>query len=277
MRFIHSFSSRPLGVSMYDTSALTRMIGNIWYFSLSVAYAKRSGAEIELHTDSFGRALLGHLPYDALYLTLDNMPDDIHPRFWAAGKIVALKEAPLGAVHIDGDVFVKRRELVTDWDRSEWDAIAQHYESSDWYRYENRLFDRDRRFALSVGLDTRSKGLACNTGVIGFRDAALKQEYIDGYLRMARHYSRFADTLENTQLTPDVMIEQLWFYQLMERRKANLKIVLDDDCPHEYAASLGFQHEITMTKFALLDKCKATLRNVNPEIYEKTLKLCRNF
>ena len=69
---------------------MKRLIGNIWYYALSVAYAKRSGASIDLYTDTLGSKLLSDIPYDNIYVTLDDLPSDLNPRFWAAGKMYAL-------------------------------------------------------------------------------------------------------------------------------------------------------------------------------------------
>ena len=146
MRFIHSFSTRPLSIDLYGYGALRRMAGNIWYFALSLAYLRRLGVETVLHTDTLGASLLGHLPYDAINLTLNEVPNDIHPRFWAAGKIWALQAEPVGSIHIDGDVFIKSENALRYIDSKHWDFLAQHYESSEWYEKENIVFDIDLPF-----------------------------------------------------------------------------------------------------------------------------------
>lgn len=278
MRFIHSLNTRPLFINCYDVAPMRRLLGNIWYFALSMAYIKRAGAEIVLHTDSLGAALLSYLPYDEVHLTLDDLPDDIHPRFWAAGKMWALEAEQPGAVHIDGDVFLKRRALIDDIENSSWDAIVQHYESSEWYEKENVLFDRAPRVCLDRGLDTHRIG-AYNTGVIGFRDAELRRRYIDTYKHIATYFSReCAELLDSDSfLTPDVIIEQRHIYQLCEATDSRVKIVLPGETGHSaIARAIGFQHVITSRKFEQLDQCRQMLQHIAPNIYNKTLRLCRN-
>ena len=278
MRLIHSFNTRPLSIDCYGVDSLRRLAGNIWYFSLSMAYAKSSGAEIDLHTDTLGAALLGHLPYGSIHLTLDSMPRELHPRFWAAGKMWALEAAGPGAVHIDGDVFIKRRELMEDIAAPGWDFIAQHYESSEWYEKENVLFDQRPQACASRGLDVHRPG-AYNTGVIGFRDAGLMERYLTAYKEIALELSRECrDTLDrDIFLTPDVIIEQRHAYQLCRHAGARVKLVLPGESGHGATATrVGYQHVVTSCKFDQLDKCRAALLAVSPEIHEKTSRLCRN-
>lgn len=278
MKLVHSLNTRPLSIDCYGVAPLTRLAGNIWYYSLSVACAKASGARIVLHADSLGAALLGHLPYDEIHLTLDAMPRGLHPRFWAAGKMWALEAEPLGSVHIDGDVLIKRPGLLADIEDSEWDFIAQHYESSEWYEKECVLFDRHPGVCLSRGIDPHRHG-AYNTGVIGFRDAALKARYINSYKEIALELSRLEGPLLDTSpgLTPDVIVEQRHAHQLCQSAGSRVKLLLPEESRHgQQAAAIGYQHVLTCAKFAHLDKCRAALRRLSPSIHEKTERLCRN-
>jgi len=267
-----------MAINCYDVGGLRRLLGSVWYFALSVAYVKRAGHDIVLHTDALGKALLGHIPYDGIYLTLDEMPEDLHPRFWAAGKMWALDAEGTGAVHIDGDVFIKRKELADDMEGSEWDFIAQHFESSEWYEKENILFDRAPEVCAAYGLDTHRHG-AFNTGVLGFRNDALMNEFIHGYKQMALYFSRVHGGILDTEnfLTPDVMLEQRYTYQLCKRHGSKVRLVLPGESDHSgKATAIGYQHVVTSRKFEQLDKCRRTLETVSPDIYKKTLRLCRN-
>lgn len=278
MKFIHSFNTRPMAINCYDVSGLRRLLGNVWYFALSVAYIRRAGYPIVLHTDTLGAALLGHLPYDDVKLTLDDMPDDLHPRFWAAGKMWALEAEGTGAVHIDGDVFIKRRELADDMAHSGWDFIAQHYESSEWYEKENVLFDRAPEACAAHGLYPHRNG-AYNTGVLGFRDAALMRDFIGGYKDLAAYFSRSHGTVLDSDdfLTPDVILEQRRAYQLCAGHHSRVKLVLPGDANHgAQAVAAGYQHVVTSRKFEQLDCCRKALEKISPDISHKTLKLCRN-
>lgn len=53
-RFIHSLSTRPMLIDCYGIDSLRRLLAQVWYFSLSVAYLRRLGVGVRLHTDSLG-------------------------------------------------------------------------------------------------------------------------------------------------------------------------------------------------------------------------------
>lgn len=281
LRLMHSFSCRPMAIDCYGVDRLSKLVGGVWFSALSVAYALRSGADIVLHTDTLGASLLGHLPYSEIHLTLDSMPDDIHPRFWAAGKIFALQAEEPGTVHIDGDVFIKRASLVDDIAAPGWDFIAQSVEdesSRHCYEMEVPVFAPDAGACHSRGFHFETYG-AYNTGVIGFRDRALRDEFCSTYVTLAKHFSRLSRRMldENPVQTPDIMLEQRFVMQLCARHGSRVKLVL----PHyglwgDTAAAIGYQHIVTAAKYNLVGKVKETLARVSPEIHQSTLKLCQN-
>lgn len=278
MRFIHSFSTRPLSVDLYGYDALRRMAGNIWYFALSVAYLRRLGVKAVLHTDTLGAALLGHLPYDEVRLTLDDMPASIHPRFWAAGKVWALMAEPVGAIHIDGDVFIKSDKVLRHIDSQRWDFLAQHFESSEWYEKENVVFDMDLPFIERQGIRPHDNG-AYNTGVIAFGSEELRDSYCRAYRLCAAHFSAVARGVldGDNMLTPDVIIEQRHAFQICKRCNARVSLILPSASSlKEQANAIGYQHVLTGRKFDDLDRCKATLERIDKDIYHKTELLCRN-
>lgn len=161
---------------------------------------------------------------------LDSMPDDIHPRFWAAGKIFALQAEEPGTVHIDGDVFIKRASLVDDIAAPGWDFIAQSVEdesSRHCYDMEVPVFAPDAGACHSRGFHFETYG-AYNTGVIGFRDRALRDEFCSTYVTLARHFSKLSRRMldENPVQTPDIMLEQRFVMQLCGRHGSRVKLVL---------------------------------------------------
>ena len=105
--FIHTYWSKPALNNRWDVEKVFQIINNIWYYTTSVAYLKKLGQQIELHTDDFGLKCMDHIPYDKIHLTLNTIPSNIEPYIWAFGKFWALKDCPLNTIHIDGDVFIK--------------------------------------------------------------------------------------------------------------------------------------------------------------------------
>lgn len=273
IKLIHSFSTKPLeNKSMYYIDNLHHLISDIWIYTLSAAYARREGFDIELYTDSLGALLLSKAPYTKIHTDLDNISNDIHPRFWACGKVYALEAAGNNTIHIDGDVFIKDAKLL---DVGKTDFIVQNEESCNYVEGgEANRIDKDfASFLQEYGIDT-SISTPYNMGVIGIFNPALRDKYISAYKDLAiKISSKFQESLNKDNITPDLLVEQLQFRQLSENYKGTVII-------HKGAKEIpkGYQHLITSAKYQdkILNKVKQTLKVFFPEIYKKTLKLCRN-
>lgn len=281
MRLVHSFSSRPMLQTKRYGLGMEQLVGYIWMYSLSVAYAKRCGAEIVLHTDTMGKQILGHLPYDAIYLTLDDMPKDIHQRFWACGKFLAMKEEPTDSVHIDGDVFLKRRELIDEIEAH--DFVAQSYEGGLFmphYRAEMTYYKKlksvsPKTFENIEWFDTESYN-AYNAGVLRYNNDEFKEKFIGSYLRLAKDMTHYmSDTLDSGEFgCPDIIAEQLNYGQLAKYMNVTPHCLIGQTTADADAKAKGYQHLLSQAKYQVLDKVVQTLENVNIEIYNKTYKLC---
>lgn len=273
IKLIHSFSTKPLeNKSMYYIDNLHHLISDIWMYTLSAAYARREGFDIELYTDSLGALLLSKAPYTKIHTDLDNISNDIHPRFWACGKVYALEAAGDNTIHIDGDVFIKDAKLL---DVGKTDFIVQNEEYSNYVEGgEANRIDKDfASFLQEYGIDT-SISTPYNMGVIGIFNPALRDKYISAYKDLAiKISSKFQESLNKDNVTPDLFVEQLQFSQLSENYKGTVII-------HKGAKEVpkGYQHLVTSAKYQdeIVNKVKQTLKVFFPEIYKKTLKLCRN-
>lgn len=261
-------------IDCYRLDGLRRLLAQVWYFSLSVAYMKKAGGYIVLHTDTLGKAILGHLPYDEIHLTLDEYPEEIHPRFWAAGKFLALAREQAPCIHIDGDVFIKRadlRELLEAAVKSH-DVVTQSRDAAQMYSLDAPLFETDREFAVSHHCLPDGRD-SFNTGLLGFGNERVRRRITENYFGIVRHYSGKLGAIldRNTYLTPDLIAEQKMIEGFV--RECGLSHYQLLRSPED-AVSLGYQHVYTVDKFNRLDSCKRTLELVSPEIYHDTALLC---
>lgn len=261
--------------------ATHRLASTICYHALSVAYLKREGYPIALHTDTLGAAMLGFLPYDDVYTDLDDLPETIHPRFWAAGKMEAVRNEGVGCVHIDGDVFIKRADLAERILGSDGDVIVQDYETAEWTIGDHELLYplQDELEWLGISVGEAHTG-AYNTGVMGINNP----DFFDAYLRRYREgaeliTAKLGNVFDvNDKATPDLVIEQCNFLQLC--RQMNMKV--DELLPtygmdfREHADKIGFQHVLGPRKFLMLAPCIGVLRELDRDIYGKTAKMVEN-
>lgn len=273
-KFVHSFSTRPLRIDCYGIDGMQRLMMQVWYFSLSVAYLKRIGAKVVLHTDSFGKAVLGHLPYDEISLTLDDWPEGIHPRFWAAGKFVALEAETGPCVHIDGDVFIKRPSLheMIGGLLCENDLIVQCLDPAVMYNCELPIFEKEKEYCQTHGIVFDGKD-AYNTGLLGFSSDETRHQLCRNYLELVRHLSKtLAKELDaSVYATPDLVVEQKMTESFSRLHGWKVARLLND--PAE-AVAIGYQHVYTVDKLNQIGFCMESLKGVDEDIYEDTLRLC---
>lgn len=104
MNAFHSFWTKPLEGREPEEFEILTMV-------LSALKWKEKNGDIYLVTDSKGRELIKAYGYescwDKVYRDLDYIPEEIdYKRFWAAGKIYALRSMPCPVVSIDTDFIV---------------------------------------------------------------------------------------------------------------------------------------------------------------------------
>ena len=280
MRFVHSLSTRPLKLNAYNTGVWDMFLGNLAYYALSFSYIKNLGHEIVFYGDEISTRIFDVIPYDEIHNTLDNISSDVHPRFWAAAKIKALENEELGAVHIDGDVFIKSPKCV-DIISQPVDLVTQCKEDAVSYQKDAPIFWSDKEFCLERGLDLEKIG-AYNTGVLCFNNQELKDKFIKGYWDLAKHFSQkfwYVLDIQNFY-TPDLISEQVFVRQVSEDYKTGCVL---GDIPLEHfqdavdrSNEIGYQHVLTNNKFKITDRCMDVLSKTNPELHKKISKLCRN-
>jgi len=272
MRLCHSVWTKPIIDS--GLGFQSKIESNLWLFSLSIAYAKLLDATIVLHTDSLGAKLFGYLPYDEIYLTLDNL--ETPSCFWAAGKIHAQSLEPLGSIHLDGDVFLKKKGLLDILNFENYDVLIQNTESN------NQIYDpllvKFKEVLLSHTLPEElnfNSQLAFNCGIIGFNNKLIKEKYVDGYQNLVNvcildeSFMKFLST--NKSFIPDLILEQWWLKCITNYYPCNVKALLPNlSTLQEDAIKIGFTHLLGKKKYDLIDKVKERLLEVNPEIYENT-------
>jgi hypothetical protein len=281
IRLCHSVWTKPMKGFRWNVADQLKQ--NLWLFALSVAYAKKMGAQIVLHTDQCGKEIYGFLPYDEIYLTLDTL--DVHERFWAAGKIYAQEAEPLGSIHIDGDVFLKKRKVYDIISDTKADLIVQMTEGDNTPSCLGHTYGDNLNCLLSaLGKNlpvefNKFQNTAYNCGLVKFNNPELKKRYINGYKQMVRDASNAPSfvkqlTVDN-DICPDLIIEQWWLKSVTDFYNYRVKSVLPEwgaDIQKE-ANRIGYTHVIGKYKYELISTVKERLLEVAPELYKQVEKV----
>lgn len=277
VRLCHSLWSKPL---INHRWGITNQLENTaWFHALSVHYAKSVGAEIVLYTDVLGERMLSHLPYDNIYRILDDNPAPV--RFWASGKIFAQEREPLGSIHIDSDVFIKKPGIL-DTFRGEYDIVAQ---MEEYCGFVNKLvnsygcnMDMMERCVKKLGIENPTEQeRSLNCGIVGFKNEKIKTTYIDGYKKLvefAMEDEWTCKTLEEDMWAcPDLIAEQWWLRTCAKSNNARVKVLLDNCDPVTIRAKcvdIGFTHVIGGRKYEQIGVVKRRLIEQNAPLYFAT-------
>ena len=275
MRIFQSFWTKPAIDQRWDQSG--QLEANVWLFALSAVYAKRQGVTLVLYTDTLGKKLLGHLPYDRVYTTLDNIPSNIPTMIWAYGKFMALREEPLGSIHIDGDVFLKKPEVIREMGTKDYDLIIQNKEWTH-NTYES-IEDIMARFGEIDREKYANYQTAYNCGVVGFTNAQLKKSYLDYYFgataSVAKNRALRAHMEADKYFCVDLTLEQHSLAMLAQKYKTKILLKVDNEdywgqAVRNRAEQLGYQHLIGKEKYEYIDRVKFTLLALDQDVYFKT-------
>lgn len=301
MNFYHVLWTQPMKKNRWYYSYEDNVRMTIYYYGLSVAYLKKLNQTIDLYTDSEGKKILEHLPYDNIYVVLDDMDKDIPGCNWAAGKIESFKYSKLGDIYIDGDVFIKRQECLdkilentnfdgyfagvenpqqlpftSNEDDPDYEIKKNKYNMIYW-EYNKLMEDFD--FPLNIPI----YGLnACNGGLVIFNNQEYKDKYLYAYdymLNQIKNSERIKEEYEkNGYLCLDLITEQRFFYEVGKEYKLGFLLDYwerDNDIDYrlcKQANAIGFQHVLSNAKYDLLDRCIRNLKIVDENIYN----LCFN-
>lgn len=257
-RFVHSFWTKPCA---HDHEKLKK---HIMYFATSLVWLKKHGFPVVIHTDTYGKEIFKKLPYDKVYTTLDNIPDYINPQFYAYGKFVAMEREELGSVHLDGDVFIKTKELGDRILNFQSPVITQIKEPESTVDFYYHLPFFKRRMSAKF-LDC---GAAFNCGIVGISDQNLKESYFSKYFQLVELLNQI-DIPEN--IIPDLVCEQMLLYYLAPEGEVLLK---DANTWIQDAREMGFQHIPGYLKFT--DEYLKLLSDMLKELNFNIFQICQN-
>lgn len=267
LRFYHSLWTAPLTKEKVHTTMLT--------FASSFLFAKKLGAMVVLHTDQLGREMLKDIPYDEVYQDLNGLNPQIP--FWAMGKLYATMREPLGAIHIDGDVFLKEKALAGLF-TGDYDLLVQNAEGEEW-----RIDDTYKLTQQAIGQRNLLLGLhidypqAYNCGITQFLNADLKKAYLDMYFQTVAKTAGDAGFMERKQqiqsnpdrrgnIVPDIVVEQQCLHELATNMGAKVKEVLTGDI-YDCAEAIGYTHILSINKYKKQKEFADLLKQLDERIY----------
>lgn len=274
--FVHSLWTAP----MIDNKKKLEV--NAYIFALSLTYLKKLGCTVNLHTDVLGAKLLNEVGYDNIYLTANEIPQDISPKIFAYIKSIALQYEPLGTVHIDGDVFIKSKECLDIIFNHNCDCVLQSCETYIPWANDSRSFMIP---FLNEHLLYNNKKLHIydydfNVGTIGFFNEELKNLYIQNYQKLASSLSKYKylyliDSKKHNFNIPDWVLEQQLICNLTESFKVRFILPIDSISYIKdrdlIAKEIGYSHLLGSSKYRkdIIEKIKNKLKEIDSDCFYK--------
>lgn len=255
---------------------------NIYLYALSLAYLKKLGCTVNLHTDLLGSRLLSGLEYNNIYLTAEELPKSIDPKIFAYIKSMALQLEPIGTIHIDGDVLIKKEECLDRIFNHNCDCVLQSCETFiDWEQgARSFMIPFLSENLLSTGKKLDIKSYDYNVGVIGFFNESLRDLYIQNYQKLASELSKYeylhlVNHNEKHLGIPDFVLEQQLIVNLTEENTVHFVLPVDSlsyvNDRNTIAKKIGYAHILGSTKYEPnnVNKIKQALLDINPEYFNK--------
>lgn len=240
-------------------------------WALSVTLAKRHYGHVELHTDSLGKQLLVdtlEIPYDEVFLTLDDIPQEVRPNMWAYGKLVAFRAAARrGApfLHIDDDVFLFKR-LPDDLMKSA--VVCQCFEAFNYYRASLGRMSKDQIESATL---PESAWAAYNTGIFGGTDLKFIEKYADQAIDLVWSLLKDPGAKEHC----NTVFEQAFLAKIARESGVSISTLLDGGYNEQEARKYGFCH-LMQAKYAprVVAGVKERLQREDPKLYERVVEWC---
>lgn len=274
MRFFHTLWTAP---QTEDSVA-----SNIVNFTTSAALVKRMGGELVLHTDDFGYEMLKHIPYDSIYVDLNDLDKNLANYFWAYGKLYATSLESIGSIHIDGDVFLKNPQLAQLFDQ-ECDLLVQGTEDEnskqdDCYAYTQNVY---RNYKLLNNMYVLWP-CAYNCGIVKFNNEELKEKYLDLYFKTVNMLMKDQKNLDkyiynenikrNGKVILDLIAEQQFLHEIVTREEYNCKRILNEREVNAQAERIGYCHLCGPEKLYQYEGVKNLLKAVDYPLYVEMME-----
>ena len=277
IRIAHSAWTKPMLSNRWDI--LNQLENNLWFYALSLYYAKSLGLTVVLHTDDLGSSIYGELPYDAVYKTLET--NQSHSRIWASGKILAQQHEPLHSVHIDGDVFLKSTLLRDILNKQSSDLVVQEIENLNPV-INTPLYSNLTSKLIPILHDLPKEwdytyNQSINCGLVQFNNQVIKDRYINEYWNLCEQImnnSDYISILDNdNNIISDLIIEQYLLFCIS--KNYNVEAILNNNIQEE-AIRLGYTHVLGKSKYDKIEQVKERLKQLSPILYSRVLDIIKN-
>lgn len=187
-------------------------------------------------------SFLKYIPYDEfLFIEPPNIPNI--KKFWSISKINAYKNIEPPFIHIDGDVMMFEDHLSNLYS-SKYDII---YQSTELF---NGLFVNEKYHKIHCILNKNKLLLdkkfnhSANTGVIGFFDNKIKNQYIEKFFNVYNVINNHHDLLDD--FFPTFMEEYVLYDFIQDKKLKSVELfntkIIHKNAKKIFNNNIGYAH-----------------------------------
>ncbi len=263
-RIIYSLDVLPIINNRWDMG--DKLKETIYMTALSVLYSHMWYNEIELYVDEIGFEFLYMLP-----CAVTKVQNNNNVELWMKSKINAMELQTKPFVHIDTDIFIKKKI-----DFSFDDVIVERKEDTYESHYKKQV-EFFNKYTKKLSYWHPNLGYSYNCGVFGFNDLKLRDEFIKSYYDLEKIYlenKKNFSVLKQEGYEICILIEQYALASLLNHKNKNPSILLQGINITEQgkrADSIGYSHFFGMKKYEkyVVDEIELRLSKLFPYWYEQ--------
>lgn len=248
---IFSLDTKPLIKGRWGYS--NKFEDTIIMTALSLLYTHLWYDNVILYTDELGYKIFEDFP-----IKIELLENEGVEGIWMRSKIEAIEKQKEPFIHIDTDVFIKKKINFSRYsnvivERKEIDGFNKHYkEQIEW-------FDT---YLKGDCLWTPNLDYSLNCGIIGFNDIQLKDKYIEQYYKVENIFINNIEKfsyLKEKWYEPCIVIEQYNLNSFLETQNIFPNLLLEGDNLKEQIDSanlVGYVHLYGKSKYEKDNKDK---------------------
>ena len=241
-RIIFSLSAYPLINNRWHMG--NRLKEAIYMTALSVLYCHLWYRDIELYVDETAYKYLYMLPCRVTKIKMV-----YNKELWMKAKIFSIEKQTTPFVHLDTDVFIKKKI-----DFNFKDVMLERKEGGYRIHYKRQV-DFFNNYTQNIDHWRHDLGRTYNCGVLGFNNLDLRNKFVRAYYDLEEIYLEYRDEyqpLKKQGFEPCILIEQYNLSALLDYYNITPTLLLKGRSikeQGEVAKQLGYSHLFGIKKY----------------------------
>ncbi len=237
-RIIYSLDAFPVSNNRWNQG--NKFKETIYSTALSILYSHLWYQDIELYADDTAYKFLYMLP--CRVTKINSNKDKV---IWMKSKIDVMEKQTKPFVHLDNDVFIKKK-INFDFDKV---IVEQNdYELYGMYQYRVDFFNK---YTQNLDHWKPDLGYAFNCGVLGFRDLELRDQFLKVFYELEEIFIKNHNP-KIAKIEPCIVLEQYNLASLLAHHNIKPTLLLWKKTLFEnfqLADKMGYSHIVGQKKY----------------------------